>query len=103
MLFGQIRDFVFRLPGKMRFRVMIYDNQLVTEPTVFIKPKSRLLRFLELEDKTDGLEIMSRKYGLVVLRRRIVTPGNFIPVIQPGRLDRKPYVPLEQLLQMSAV
>lgn len=102
MLFGEIKEFLFRLPGKMRFRLIIDDDQFIREPTVFIKPKSQLLRISTLEDGSEGLVIMSRGYGLVILQRRIVTPGHFVPVIDPARSDRKPFIPLGELLTLTS-
>ena len=97
-LFGRIEQLFYKIPlGRLRFRVMIDDDQYVTEPTLHIKPRS-----LVLDEFADGLLVTSGPYGLVTIQRDIIRPGDSVPVIIPGRPHRKPYIPLGELLQMSA-
>lgn len=96
-LSGQIREQYFRVGGRPRFRVLIDDDQFISEPTLFLKPGAVVLSLAP-----EGLIIVSKRCGLVTIPYDIIEPGKYVPVIQPIRPDRNPYIPLEPILRMTA-
>lgn len=96
-LSGQIKKQYFRVGGRPRFRVLIDDDQFISEPTLFLKPRAVVLSLAP-----GGLIIVSRRCGLATIPYDIIEPGRYVPVIQPIRPDRNPYIPLESILRTTA-